>query len=525
MIRCNHVVALACALYAGSLLGHATLVASDPADGAELARPPAEIVFHFDEAVTPIAVRLLDNSGAHVSLENAVLAAGATIRVKVPAILNPGSYWMSYRVVSSDSHPVAGAMTFSIGPRGTAPAPQAIATLASVDVWPRIAARALQDLALTVCAGVALFVLMIAPLPRERVMLLSSAAVAILASAAGTWAQGSALLGSGESHAVIEAWRVGLAGTQGTSTAFLAAAVLAIAASTFWSLRRGRAILLAAGVALLVASACITGHPATMEPRVLALPAIGIHVLAAAFWAGSIAALAVLVRGPEVDRTIAALQRFSSCAIVAVVALAIAAILLAAIQLGWPPDLFADAYGRLILAKSVLFAALLAVATLNRFRLAPDLARDRPLAGRRLATSLHLEMILITLAVVAAAALSQTSPPHSVSLAHAERVEVLKAPPLAARLSVAPGRAGLNTFTIVFTATDGTPTDPAEVVLEIANPKAGAEAIVRRPLRVASGEYRWTGSELAFPGDWSLAIRARVSDFELVQLDTIVRIE
>ena len=526
MIRCRAAV-LACALYAGNVLGHATLVASEPGDGAVLARQPAEIVLRFDEAVTPIAVRLLDDTGASVPLGDAPSTQGEAVRVKLPAALKIGSYWMSYRVTSSDSHPVAGAITFSIGPRSQAstPAPQAVEALAHVDIWPRIVVRALQDLAVAVCAGGALFALWIAPLPRARLVVGTSALVAMICAAAGIWTQGAALLGGGVNLLGSEAWRVGLASTRGTSAGIVVAGTLAVAAGAFRASGAMRTGLICGGGALLIASACVTGHPATMQPRALAVGAIGIHVVAAMFWAGSLVALLMLVSEGPVGRAVLALQRFSRYAVIPVAGLAVAGVLLAAFELGWPPAFFDGAYGSLVIAKSALFAALLAFACWNRFRLVPDLARGHPLAGQRVAASIGAELMLIALAIAAAAALSQTSPPHAAPAARREVVETLTTPTLAARLSIVPARSGSNVFTIRFTAAGGAAADPSDVALEFANPKAGAEAIVRRPVRVAPGEYRWTGGELAFAGEWSIAIRARVSEFDVVRFDTTVKID
>jgi hypothetical protein len=88
----------------------------------------------------------------------------------------------------------------------------------------------------------------------------------------------------------------------------------------------------------------------------------------------------------------------------------------------------------------------------------------------------------------------------------------------AARLEVAPARAGTNTITVALRDARGAPVDAAEVVLELENAAAGVEPILRRASRSAPGEYRLRGGELAFPGDWSIAIHARLTDFDKVVL-------
>jgi hypothetical protein len=50
------------------------------------------------------------------------------------------------------------------------------------------------------------------------------------------------------------------------------------------------------------------------------------------------------------------------------------------------------------------------------------------------------------------------------------------------------------------------------------------EPILRRARRSAPGEYRLQGGELAFAGDWSIAIHARITDFDKVVLRTRVAV-
>ncbi len=193
--------------------------------------------------------------------------------------------------------------------------------------------------------------------------------------------------------------------------------------------------------------------------------------------------------------------------------------------LGWPPALFEGAYGSLVIAKSALFVALLAFAAWNRFRLVPALARGHPQARRRVTASIGAELVLIAVTIVVAAALSQTAPPPAAALARGEIVVALRAPALEARMHVAPGRAGINVFTIRFTTQGGAATDPADVVLEFANPKAGAEAIGRRPLRVGRVSIAGPAASSRSRESGRLHCARAVSEFDLVHMDAVVTIE
>jgi copper transport protein len=174
-------------------------------------------------------------------------------------------------------------------------------------------------------------------------------------------------------------------------------------------------------------------------------------------------------------------------------------------------------YGRWIVVKSALLAGLLALAARNRLRLLPALERGEAHAAHRLRGAVMVEIVLMAGAIAAAAMLAQTPPPRAtlVELAQGE---------YSARLEVSPARAGTNVVAVSFRTAGGTAFDPAEVVLEFENPASGAEPIVRKARRSAPGEYRVEGTELAFAGDWSIAVHARLTDFDKLVLRTRLRV-
>ena len=57
---------------------------------------------------------------------------------------------------------------------------------------------------------------------------------------------------------------------------------------------------------------------------------------------------------------------------------------------------------------------------------------------------------------------------------------------------------------------EGLPFDPEEVLVQVGNPAAGVEPAARPIRRLGPGEYRREGSELAFPGLWTIEVQARV---------------
>jgi copper resistance protein C len=110
---------LAALLPAGPADAHATLRSSTPADGARLPRPPAEVTLTFSERLQAGFTRVAATGPGGQSV------AAGPVRVAGPRAVLPlrataaGDYAVSYRVVSSDGHPVQGTIRFS----AAAPAP------------------------------------------------------------------------------------------------------------------------------------------------------------------------------------------------------------------------------------------------------------------------------------------------------------------------------------------------------------------------------------------------------------------
>jgi copper transport protein len=378
----------------------------------------------------------------------------------------------------------------------------------------RVGVRAARDLALLVAAGGALFVLLVAPFPGERRLLATSGGAAAMLAAAGTGLQGMALIG-GDLFAP-EPWCIALASSHGVSARVLVAASASIAVAAAMPRRAPRALLLAAGALGIAAGLPLTGHAASASPAPLAGAVLGLHAFAAAFWVGSLVALHALLRDPASEAA-SALHRFSRIAMVAVVVLIAAGIGFAATQLDSVAAVTGTPYGNLLLGKLALLALLVAVAARNRFVLLPALDRTRPGAAPVLRRAVVAEIALAALVLAVTAVLVHT-PPRSGAL-----VTTLSSATLTARVTVTPGRAGHNAIAVEFRDEQGRITDPAEVVVEISNPAAGIERIARTLVRRGAGSYRHEGGELAFAGTWRIEIRARIGDFEQVDLVTNVR--
>jgi methionine-rich copper-binding protein CopC len=99
-------------------LAHAMLSQSVPAVGSTVPTPPNKIVLSFTESLEPAfsGIEVRDAAGQRVDSGKA--AAGASKnQLQVPLKrLAPGSYSVSWHVLSVDTHKTEGNFKFTVGP-------------------------------------------------------------------------------------------------------------------------------------------------------------------------------------------------------------------------------------------------------------------------------------------------------------------------------------------------------------------------------------------------------------------------
>jgi len=217
-----------------------------------------------------------------------------------------------------------------------------------------------------------------------------------------------------------------------TGTAWEARVAALVVASIAALVAAGRAALLglvafAAGVAL--ATLAWAGHGAMDEGAVgwVHLGADILHLLAGGAWAGALLGLVLLVARPagRVDAahltlTHRALHGFGLVGTIMVGTIAVTGIVNAWLLVGVAnlPNLAATVYGQLLIAKLVVFGAMLTLASFNRFRLTPAFERsitavDHHGALRGLRRSLAVEASCAVAILALVAWLGTLEPPAS----------------------------------------------------------------------------------------------------------------
>jgi putative copper export protein/mono/diheme cytochrome c family protein/peroxiredoxin len=151
---------------------------------------------------------------------------------------------------------------------------------------------------------------------------------------------------------------------------------VALGATLFTGRRAALDATRASLAAALLASLAFAGHAAAERgtDRIVHLSADAAHLLAAGAWVGALLPLAhLLSRAHALELAERATRRFSIMGIACVSVLVLTGTVSAWYTVGSVPGLFGTGYGRVLLVKLALFAAMLVLAAANRLRWTPRL--------------------------------------------------------------------------------------------------------------------------------------------------------
>lgn len=534
----------------GQAHAHAVLLEASPSDGARLDLAPEEIALRFNELVTPVFINLIGPDGARVSIEDNLPSLSTELRLKLPENLPHGGYIISYRVISADTHPVGGSVTFLVG-EGALPTvyePQGIEERETYWLGAKIVLRSMQNIALLLAAGGVLFLILVVGnspiLPAQRKIVVLGSIVAALASTLGIGVQGGLMM-LGTASALFEpaTWLTGAHTSAGISTLFLIAGFFLCSLSLFLNHIYARGSLGLMGAALACGSLSVTGHAATGGLFLQAL--LFLHVLAVAYWIGALWPLNMVLTRLAPQKAELVLERFSTIGIGAVLVLMATGGLTALNHLKSFEALASSPYGQLVLLKVFLVAALVGIALLNRFYLMPALRAREAKARQSLSRNIRFEIALSLFILVLTAFLAHTSPQsvqaslseddHSHNHHHHEHhshkeagfthVATVESRGKTLNLSARSLSPGLNSFEMSFTDENGAAVRPMEVRLLISLPDQGIEAISRLPEEANDGSYRLQDISLPLAGQWDIRVDALINDFEKIIFLTELIIE
>ncbi|HEV3172030.1 MAG TPA: copper resistance protein CopC [Actinocrinis sp.] len=499
-------------LTAPAASAHALVVSSDPSAGQSLTELPKAVTVTFSEEIVPklSGLQVVDSKGHQVNSGPSHIVKGNALQLTVPLpTLRGGVYTVQWHTVSSDDgHHSSGTFTFGVGPVAYAamsgPAPALVSAPSSASPA-TVTGTWIFDTGLGLLAGGCWIALFGYPTSGRRTLLLAlGGGGTLLAGLAVTgWAQANSdHIGLGE----LASTSLGLGLFAQAIPGAAAAACIAVALRLGTARRRaalGISLVLAAGA---TAAHVLTTHAASGNNADFEIVMQWLHVAAFATWIGGLAALLLTLGAEASPLKAAAVRRFSKVAGYSLLALVLSGVVRALDEVGAWTALADTLFGRLVLVKLGLVAALATLGGYNRYRSVPAAANSlTPL--RRVGT---VELGLGALALVAAATLSSSLPP---SLAQAAASQ--PTPPhltvdastagVRASLEVSPGYPGTNRFTLrAYDAASGHAlTTPVTLTFSLpSRPDVAPTTLDLVP--TTDGSLTAIGDEIGLTGQWAV---------------------
>ena len=520
---------------------HAGLVGTEPTEGSVVDPAPRDLRLSFNEPVTPVAggFTLYDSTGRYTAGAGAGAQSGVAVTsldtlvtASVPPSLPRGSYLLSWRVVSADSHPISGTLSFVVGEASAAPpAPPAAEpeSLRNPVNTLYLALQVLGYLGLLGAVGLSVFDhLVLAPPERSRLrnrlltlgVVVAVVAYTLLLPLTVLRERGDRL----SRVATVAPWQEGWATSSAGTLALAAAGGLLLVLAGRLPRAPGRFVGLA-GALVAVASVLPTGHTRTYGPTWLVVGLDLVHAATAAVWFGGLVGLAVhLVRARRSagDPVPAAgvVARFSTLAGALVGLLGLSGVLLAVIILGSFRAALGTDYGRALLVKLALVGVIALLAVWNRVHLVRAVQRRTPPEAqwRRLRGAVLDEAALLVAVLAVTGLLTMQSPTVPAPSAAGTNATAARRVELGAgslQGQVLPARVGVNTFEFTLRDADGAPLENDAIPEVSASLPSQGLGPLRATVERLGGTSRYRADlQLPAAGEWRLLVSIRLSKFD-----------
>ncbi len=546
----------AAAALAPNASAHSVLIGTQPGSDAVVPESPHQVVLEFNEPVDTSlgSLRVLDGQGEQVDSGAVSQPLATEVAVGIDQELEPGTYTVAWRVVSADSDPISGAFVFHVLERGVGAANVSIdaltATSQAVDIL--FTAGRFFDLALLLLVvGGSAVVVVALPAAEWRVQRLLYGILAALAGALALVALANILLqgaaAGGLTLADAISWNLftTVLETRYGEVILIQSALAATLALTAFAIRHAEGqdrrplvaltLALSAGLAL---TPSFSGHASTLGA--LGLTSDVIHVVSAALWTGGLAFMLLgLLLADEArwELAMSCVPRFSTMAVVSVVALITAGIISSYLQVRTWSALWETKYGLLILAKIALLLPLLALGAYNNRYAVPRCKAGimSVLERRRFLRVAGAELGIIVAIVAVTAVLINAEPARTelemeaamsegehgamtddeMSGEHKPFEGMVELGGTQATVIVDPAVPGDNTITIAF---GPSAEPPAEVTVSASLPtqQIGPLDFTAEPDPAQPGTYLIEDASLSIAGDWELRVEARMGEFDLL---------
>lgn len=529
---------LSCVVFAPAASAHAALLSTTPANNEIAAQAPPEVTLTFGESIaTGLGTsRVLSAAGDRADTGEAVRSDDDhVVHIPLRSGLSEGSYVVVWRVVSADSHPVAGTFVFSVGKPSTLTGYSGRITPPRSPSLLLGTTRGLGFAGLVLLLGGALFCLLLWPSGIRsravRVTLTAATVVELITAVAAVSLQGPYAAGLGADHALDRGLVAAVLSTQYGQATAARASICAVALVICLLVGRLPQRVAAAALVLLGAGAAATwsaaGHAGAgdLQPWTFGLDLV--HLVSVSAWAGGLVVLGLGLRGRWSEaETARRLPQWSRLATVSVIGLVGSGVFASWREVRSVNALFSTAYGGLLLTKTTLVLFMLLLGAIGRAHVRKHFSRPvvDPAAGAapaerpsppeseaaQLRRTTRVETVTAAIVLAVTAVLVQTPPAAS---AYAPPYTgTSSAGKLKVQVDLYPAHKGLNGLHLYTLGPDGRTVDVAEITGTLT--RLDGDTVTVAPKHKSLGHYEDLHVIVPSTGVYTLTLQVRVNELD-----------
>ncbi|CRK80723.1 copper resistance CopC/CopD family protein [Neobacillus massiliamazoniensis] len=514
---------------------HAYIIESTPAENETLKTAPNEVKIQFDESIQPKfnSIIVTDSNGKQVDKKNGAIDSKkpSILKASLKKNLPGGTYRIRWKVISNDGHPVQGVIPFQIG-TGTVQNPSSVTeTKGYTPHLDLVIIRWLQYLGIACYVGLSFFYLVVAPKEVVEVrsiektlfkFIWSGYALLLLSNLFSLPLQATILLGSSWSE-VFSSDALGqvLAYTLFGKMWIIQMGILLTLAFTTYFLTKADArkqlfswacFILGFG---MVVTKAFTSHAASQANQFLSISMDALHLLAASVWIGCLIGLVVLLpllKNSEMKQSyVNTFQRFSNWGISLVLLLTATGIFNGFQYIPTISSIFHTDYGRVLLAKVILFIIMLIFAAVNNFK-------GKKAKEKGVVSSLWGELIVGMVIIVMTVILTNLPTAMSAPGPFNEKKTVNHGNSIS--FQVGPNVIGENNYEITLKNRKGEPLkDIAQITLTFTHNDMNMGEDTITLAKTADGQYTAKGMNFNMAGKWNVHVHVLTKNLENIDTD------
>ncbi|RRN68618.1 hypothetical protein EI200_19025 [Peribacillus simplex] len=379
-------------LYPAMASGHATVISSNPSPNEVMDTLPEKISIQFSENIQPAfhSLEVFSQDGDKIQIQDSAISEQSekVLEAKWKGTIDEGIYYIKWRVVSSDGHPIEGTIPFQFGDSTVLPNQEISKVNAGFPDSINVFLQSLQYICFAALTGILFFQLSL--MKGSRLFEASSRARLYLwLSYAGL---AFSIFCSLPLKVTIDA---GVGWADAFNGTFIKEVLNATSFGTIWiieillllllflviyfmlenTLNKSLPFLSFIIIAILMVCKALTGHTAAVPNHVLAVLMDFLHLLSMALWLGGLLALLVILPGlanrqADDKKTFywSIIQRFSRWSFLFVIILIISGIYSSLQHVPTIHSLINTTYGQLLLAKIGLMLVMIVLGAFHYFR-------------------------------------------------------------------------------------------------------------------------------------------------------------